>query len=377
MVKTDREMNACGIIAEYNPFHRGHAYQIEKTRELTGCDVVVAVMSGNWVQRGEPAIIDKWMRAETAVKHGVDLVLELPFPYAVQAASGFARGGVKILQNAGVSSLSFGSECGNLENLQEIADSPVSPDHLRQSMAEGISFPRAYSLLTREMGPNDILATAYLKELKNTSVRPVVLQRTSAYNDTELKDVASALAIRKALQEHRDIGNTAFEKELLEHSFHNYLSLYYPYLRIFLTMTNRDTLCQYFLVSEGIEKLLIQQAELNDTFEGFLSGCVNARYTRSRIQRTLVHILCQVTKQEIQELPEYDVLRVLAFNDQGRQYLEQLKKKEVKIVSKYARNPLSWRNIELRSTHLYTSVMPEEKRVYLNKREIQGPVFVR
>ena len=370
-------MKACGIIAEYNPFHRGHAYQIEKTRELTGCDVIVAVMSGNWVQRGEPAIVDKWMRAETAVRHGVDLVLELPFPYAVQAASGFAHGGIKILQNAGISYLSFGSECGNLENLQDIADSPVSPDHLRQSMAEGISFPRAYSLLTREMGPNDILATAYLKELKNTSIRPVVIQRTSAYNDTELRDIASALAIRKALLEHRDIGNTAYEKELLEDSFHNHLSLYYPYLRIFLTMTDRNTLRQYFLVSEGIEKLMIQQAELNDTFEGFLSGCTNARYTRSRIQRTLVHILCQVTRQEIQDLPEYDVLRILAFNDRGRQYLEQLKKKEVKIVSKYARNSLSWRNIELRSTHLYTSVMPEEKRVYLNKREIQGPVFVR
>ena len=125
-------MKACGIIAEYNPFHKGHIYQIEETRKKTGCDVMIAVMSGHFTQRGEPAVIDKWSRAESAVRSGIDLVLELPYIHVVQSASHFAKGGVKVLKKAGISYLSFGSECGNLENLKEIAETPVNPDHLHQ-----------------------------------------------------------------------------------------------------------------------------------------------------------------------------------------------------------------------------------------------------
>ena len=167
-------MKTCGIIAEYNPFHNGHRHHIEETKRITGCDLLIAVMSGNFVQRGEPALIDKRQRAAEAVRNGIDVVIELPYIYATQSASRFAEGGVRLLKLAGVDYLSFGSECGNLENLQDIADTPVNPDHLHVSMDTGMSFPKAYSLLTSQMQPNDILAVSYLKALKNTAIQPVV-----------------------------------------------------------------------------------------------------------------------------------------------------------------------------------------------------------
>ena len=154
-------MKACGIIAEYNPFHEGHIHHIAETRRNTGTDCIIAVMSGNFVQRGEPAAIDKWARAEAAVRSGADLVIELPYLYATQSASQFARGGVRLLSLAGCTAMSFGSECGNLENLQEIADTPVNPDHIRTMMKTGAGYPKAYSLLTASMMPNDILAVCY------------------------------------------------------------------------------------------------------------------------------------------------------------------------------------------------------------------------
>ena len=193
-------MKVCGIIAEYNPFHNGHRYQIEQARKLSGCDMVIAVMSGNFVQRGEPAIIDKWKRAKAAIENGVDLVIELPYFYATQSASKFAYGAVELLKIAKVDYISFGSECANLENLQEIADTSLNPDNLRESMQTGMSFPRAYSLLTGSMEPNDILAVSYLKHLKESNIQPVIVQRTSGYLSPEISENASALAIRKALK---------------------------------------------------------------------------------------------------------------------------------------------------------------------------------
>ena len=136
-------MKTCGIVAEYNPFHYGHKWQIEQARKLSGADLIIAVMSGNFVQRGEPAVLDKWKRAECALRNGVDVVIELPYRDATQSASHFAYGAIELLKLAGADAICFGSECGNLENLQEIADTPVNPDHLHMSLKQGMSFPKS------------------------------------------------------------------------------------------------------------------------------------------------------------------------------------------------------------------------------------------
>ena len=369
-------MNLCGIAAEYNPFHTGHKYHIEETRRITGCDAVLAVMSGDFVQRGEPAVADKVRRAVTAVENGVDIVVALPYIYSTQSATWFAHGAVSLMKLAGVKWISFGSECANLENLQEIADTPVNPDHLHVSMETGMSFPKAYSLLATAMRPNDILAVSYLKELAGTGIEPVLIPRTSDYSDTELRPVSSALAIRTALKEQRPVTDWTPMYELADEDI-PWMEQYYPYLRSFLLLSRPEDLNRYQLFSEGIENHLRQQAASCSSWEDFLHACVNYRYTASRIRRTCLAAMIQLTKDEVRRLGEPECLQVLAFNETGRQWLHEMRKQDVRIASRFARVDYHWRELEYRSALLYTSVMDEKKRREVLEREIGGAVYVK
>jgi predicted nucleotidyltransferase len=370
-------MSICGIIAEYNPFHTGHIHQIEETKRQCPADVYIAVMSGNFVQRGEPAVIDKWARARAAVQNGIDVVIELPYIYAVQGASGFAHGAVTFLKNAGIDYLSFGSECGNLENLKEISETPVNPDHIKTAMAEGMSYPKAYSLLTGSMAPNDILAVAYLRETAGTKITPVLIPRTSAYLDETMHDMPSALAIRKALKEKKDISPaTPLAEEMYQYDV-PWMEKYYPYLRTFLLTSSKEHLNRMFLINEGIENMMVKKAAEHDNWEGFLNSCITHRYTASRIRRSVLSLLNQVTKEEVQRLSEPDFIRVLAFNDTGRKWLHDCRKKEeMHLCARFAAVPYLWRKLEYRTTLLYTSVMNEEQRRHVLQEEIEGAQYV-
>ena len=370
-------MKACGIIVEYNPFHHGHEYHIERARALTGCDVLVAVMSGNFVQRGEPAILDKWKRAETAVRHGVDLIIELPYPWVTQSASHFAQGAVTLLKQAQVSALVFGSESNNLQELMEIAAMPINPDHLKESMGEGLAFPKAYGLWAKAMLPNDILGVAYLKQLQDSSITPYTIQRTVGYHDTDLQGpIASAKAIRLAANEGYYSNEQTPMAEALENGPRVQLSQFYPYLRtLLLTMPTSD-LKTYFLFCEGIEVHLAHCAEVSPDWDSFINASVNRRYTRSRIQRTCLQLLCQIHWDEIRSLPPLDTLRPLAFNETGRRYLKQLRASEVRIASRFAAVAEPYRRLEYRTTQLYASQMEEPQRQALLKKEIGGPILL-
>ena len=369
-------MKVCGIIAEYNPFHNGHRYQIEQARKQSGCDMVIAVMSGNFVQRGEPAIIDKWKRAKVAIENGVDLVIELPYFYATQSASKFAYGAVELLKIAKVDYISFGSECANLANLQEIADTSLNPDNLRESMQTGMSFPRAYSLLTGSMEPNDILAVSYLKYLKGSNIQPVIVQRTSGYLNPEISENASALAIRKALKNNESLASSTPMEEILKESTLVYPEQFYPYLRTYLLTSSRKQLEDLFLFNEGIENHLRKCAADNDTYEGFLQDATTYRYTSNRIRRSILQAMVQLTKYEAQRLPALDHLRILAFNDTGKKWLHDMRKEDMRICSKFADVPFPWRTLEYRSTLLYTSVLPSEERKHLLELEISGAHYI-
>ena len=370
-------MKACGIVVEYNPFHNGHLYHLQKAKEVSNCDVVVAVMSGNFVQRGEPAIIDKWQRAEAAVRAGVDLVIELPYPFVTQSASHFASGAISLLKLAKVSSVVFGSESNNLEELKEIASMSINPDNLKESMSSGIAFPKAYGLWCKEMMPNDILAVAYLKQLEGSGIEPLSIQRTVGYHDlNEEGPVVSAKAIREAyFTDHRLLSQTPMKEALMQAQTVS-MKQFYPYLRTLLTTMPRNVLCQYFLFSEGIEVHLADCADQAETWEKFLSLAVNRRYTRSRIQRTCLQLLTQTRWEEIRSLPQIDTLRPLAFNQKGRDYLKQMRKEEVRVASRFAAVPEPYRKLEYRTTRLYTSMMEEEQRQNLLKKEIGGPVLL-
>lgn len=369
-------MSVCGVVAEYNPFHNGHVYQLEMARKLTGADTIIVVMSGNFTQRGEPAIVNKWLRAEAAVKNGADVVIELPYISCVQAASHFADAAVHLLDLAGCDYICFGSECGNLDNLKEIADTPVNPDHLHVAMHDGMSFPKAYSLLTSAMEPNDILAVCYLKAMKNTAMKPVIVQRTSHYLGKDLTDMASAYAIRNGIFHHLSIHGTTPMEDLLGKADCIEMKRYWPYLRTLLLASPRARLENLFLFQEGIEKLLKDNAQKEDDFDEFINACTNYRYTSSRIKRTCLSVMNQVTKEEVQRLPDADTLRILAFNSHGRKWLHDMRKNDIRIASKFADVPYPYREMEFRTTLLYTSVMKKEERQWILDQEIRGAHYV-
>ena len=367
-------MKAAGIIVEYNPFHNGHLYHIQKTKEMTQCDVLIAVMSGNFVQRGEPALIDKWQRTEAALKNGVDLVIELPYLYCTQSAQQFADGAVTLLKLAQVESIVFGSESNNLEELQEIADLSTKADYLKEILATGEGFPKAYGLWTQAMEPNDILAVAYLKALKGTNITPCSLQRTTHYHDDALSDICSATALRKAALHHADT-SSATPMTLSE----PYVTLeqFYPYLRMLLASLSSEYLNSLFLFSEGIENHLRENAARFDSFDEFMKHSITKRYTRARIQRTLCQLLNQITKKEAKDLSPLTSLRVLGFNQTGQKWLKHLREQEVDVASSFAQMPASLRKMELKATTMYASLLPKAEQERLLKREIAHPIVLK
>lgn len=366
-----------GITAEYNPFHNGHVYQIQTVRDTYKPDYIIAVMSGNFVQRGEPACIDKFTRAAAACRNGIDVVLELPYVYAVQSASRFAHGAVSILKKAGVQAISFGSECGDLENLRQIAALPINPDHIRESMAQGMSFPKAYSLLTAQMMPNDRLGVCYLQEIADTKIEPLLLQRTTNYLDPLLHpQTSSALAIRKAVAQGKAVDQATVMAKALYAWPRMTLSAYYPYIRTFLLTAPPAYLASLFLFSEGIENHLSACARKAASWQDFLSSAITHRYTASRIRRTVLQVLTHTTAAEIQSLPPLHKIRVLAFNQNGRRWLKACRKAEIPIASRFAAMPKAYRDMEYRAALAYAFPLPEHLRTKLLKNEIGGAMAV-
>ena len=370
-------MKVCAIVAEYNPFHNGHAYLINELKKQKDIDCFIAIMSGNFVERGESAIINKWERSKWAISNGIDVVIELPYIYATQSSTYFAKGAIEICKLANVDYIGFGSECANLDNLKEIATTPINPDHLHTALDSGMSYPKAYQLLTSEMYPNDILAVAYLKELEGSNIEPLLVARTNNYNGEEINDISSALAIRKALKENKDISNTTVMYKTLMDNELAYPEMYYPYLRTLLLTTPREQLQDIFMVSEGIEKLMIDNAKICETYEEFINACTSYRYTASRIRRITLQIMNHITKEEVNKLSKMDTIRVLAFNDTGKTWLHSKRKEDIKIASKFSRVPKMWRDIEYRTSLLYTSVLSKENRQKIMDLEIGGALYIK
>lgn len=362
-------MKICGIVTEYNPFHNGHLYHIKKAKEISECDILIAVMSGNFVQRGEPAIADKWLRTKYALENGVDIVIELPYPFALQSADGFAKGAIRSLQLAGVDCIVFGSETNDIIKLQTIAKEAFQPKTKDFSMAKN------FSMTFDTLSSNDILGISYLKALQNTNIIPYTIKRTNQYHDTDLaQSIASATAIRKGVFNNKDISHaTVMANELnKQHAF----SLYYPLIQTLLTTLSPSYLSTIFLMDEGIENLFIKKAVQYDTLDDFIDSCTSKKYTKSRIQRTLIHLMTQTTKMEIDNLSNLNHIRVLGFNEKGKKHLSSLRKKDVQIASCFKQIPQAFRQIELRACHAYAYPLNGLNKKKELSKEMQPPIYI-
>lgn len=358
-----------GIVVEYNPFHNGHIYHINKAKELTNCDLLIAVTSGNFTQRGEPSVISKFIKTEAALKYGVDLVIELPYIYTVQNASIFGEYSIKLLDAMGVNNVVFGSETNNLEELKKMADLNINIDHLKEEMNKGLSYPKAYGLLSSSLYPNDILALTYLRAIKNTNINPITIQRTNDYKGLELNEIASATAIKQAIIEGKSVSRQTPIK-IKEPLF---FKDFYPFLRKLLIMKDKDELKEIFLVSEGIENLLIKNALKYTNYEDFLNNSISKRYTKNRIQRICLSIINNIKKEDVINLPKLDYIRVLGFNAKGQEYLKKFENEEYKIITQFKNIPSPYKDIEWRINNLYASYL-NDPTGYI-KEELKGPII--
>ncbi|WP_077622124.1 nucleotidyltransferase [Sediminibacillus massiliensis] len=400
-------MDACGLIVEYNPFHFGHKYHLEQSRQLSGADCMVAVMSGNFLQRGEPAIIDKFERAKAAIDSGVDLVVELPTLYAVQNSDYFAKGALMILGELGVDSICFGSEQGKTEpflharkTLEEQSDKYT--DILKHGLSDGLSFPEASRSAYETIGlsnkeidltkPNNILGFSYIKAIHQLklSIRPMTIKRIhNDYHDTEIQhQIASATSIRKELHKHRKLtepvnstlpgpSKRALERYLQKaKTWHNW-EAYFSILQYRVLTMPVDQLKNVFGIREGLEYRLKKTAKEADSFESWMQLLKTKRYTWTRLQRVFVNILLHNEADSVSRMLENDAapyIRILAMSPAGRSYLNLMKKKlNSPLYSKLPRENNPVLALEERATDGYYSILPPRIRKELRKKEIMPP----
>ena len=353
-------MKACGIVIEYNPMHWGHKHHIQQAKLVTQADIIIGVMSANFVQRGEPAIVSKFLRTEAALRNGVDIVIELPTIYSLQAADIFGKQAIKLLELSKVASVCFGSESNDIEILKEIANLSVNIDHFRERLDAGESYASAISISDDRLYPNDILAISYLRALKDTSITPYSIQRTNHYHSSNLTDpFLSASAIRQNLRNEK-----ALEQSLVNLDNSITISDFYPLIRYKLLSSTSTELSKIFMVSEGIQNKLKKHAVECNCYEEFLENCVSRRYSKSRIQRILMHILLNHTKEQVLSLGKLNHLRVLGFTKKGRDYI---KEKKLNISTKVSHIPKDYFAIEENATAIYSLISKEKD---LLKKEV-------
>lgn len=384
-------MKATGVVVEYNPFHNGHRYHLEKARENGIGDVVIAAMSGDFLQRGEPGIVNKWKRAEMALRSGVDIVAELPAYYSNQSAEIFARGAVGILGALGVSDIVFGSESGEVEKLKNIAYMEENEEfqcYIKEELGRGSSYPTSFAAaiekVTGEKGymtPNDILGTEYVRSIMKLGldINPIAIKREgTGYHSHDVNgNIASATAIRKMLGEDTDKIKSLVPEpvyEILTDEFRKgrcaWLYEFYPILRHEIIL-HKDSLGEIQDIEAGFENRIYEAAVRNREFENFYGEIMTKRYTNARIQRILTHILLGITVKITEDAKAgVPYIRILGFNEKGGQYLKSIRQKtsiEVFTTLKNVSKKLSGREKGLldfneRCSMIYTIIKEYEER---------------
>ena len=331
-------MKIVGILCEYNPLHLGHARQISKIRESAGPDTaVVCLMSGNFVQRGHPAIFDKMIRARAALEAGADLVLELPIQYCLCSAEGFAAGAVSILGTF-CDEMSFGAEHPNQDALLATANALLSPEfplHLRRHLDTGLSFPAARAKALQDMGtdntllssPNDILAVEYCKAIlaQNSPMIPAPIQREGGYHDAEADPENPSATALRALIENGKAFRPFVPTDLFEgaavHTMKNGERAMLARLR---TMTDAEFEALPY-GSEGLWRKFMHESRRQNTLEDILTAVKSKRYTRTRLDRMVMCAFLGLTKEDLSAPVPYS--RVLGFSSQGQRVLHLAKEK--------------------------------------------------
>ena len=405
-------MKISGIITEYNPFHLGHKLHLEKSKTLSNSDAIVCVMSGNFMQRGIPAILNKWNRASIALANGVDLIIELPTVFSISSAEFFSKGAISILNSLGVvDSICFGSESGSIKNLSLISEILVNEpalfkEKLSEILSSGIPYHKARSLALKNFiennnldfdediesflnSSNNILGIEYIKSLLilKSNIKPLSFMREgSNYNDKNLTgNFSSATSIRESYFKNKSLDNLkdslpiktfSILKNFLENG-ENFTDpeIMFKYIKHSL-ITNKEVLLKIPDVNEGIDNKILKEIPKCNSLEEFILCVKSKRYTYTRINRILCNIFLGTYSYNLLELrntsPKY--VRILGLNEKGAKILKKVKKySDIEIITKIPNdltNPMI--KLDIQATNCYSLISNKTR---YNEDYLRSPII--
>lgn len=373
-------MKIIGIIAEYNPFHLGHLYQISKIKELYPNSIIIVIVSSTFTQRGEISVINKWDKTKIILDNNVDIVIELPFVYATQSADIFAKGALEILNHLKIDTLVFGSECNDIKKLKELANIQLNnADYnniVKDYLDNGYNYPTALSKALKDItnidisSPNDLLGLSYIKEIikNNYKITPISIKRTNNYHSKEIdSNIINASLIRKLINDNKDIKNfiPKYNKDII---YNNTINDFYNLFK-YNVIVNKDNLKNIVSVDEGIENRLLKYINIANNFNELTNYLKTKRYTYNKLNRMYLHILTNFLKEENNNI-KIDYIRLLGFNSKGKEYLNKIKKNiNIPIVTNYKKNISKLLDIELRTLSIYSMIIDNKliDKEYKNK----------
>ena len=380
-------MDKIGIICEYNPFHNGHIYHINKIKEMYPNSMIILVMSGNFTQRGIPSIIDKWNKTEIALTYGIDLVIELPFVFATDGADNFALGAISILKELKVDKLIFGSETDDVSYLEKLAKVSLTDEYnleVQKYLNTEVNYPTALNLAFKKFNldgtntANDLLALSYIKEIykQKANIKPISIKRTNDFHSLELENISSATSIRNAIINNKDITNSV-PKETLDKINENFIiDNYFNYLKYkILTEANLEI---YHTVPVGFNNKLKKEIRVSNNYEELIDNLKSKHFTHSRITRMLLHILCSYTKELATSFKNISYIRVLGMNNIGKEYLNSIKKDiKIPIITTFSKGNDKMLDFEQKTTDIYALVLSKEKVNDYLKKEYQEKIIIK
>ena len=363
-----------GIVCEYNPFHNGHKYHIDKIKEMFPDSLIILVLSSCFTQRGDFSIINKWDKTNIALNNKIDLVVELPTIFTIQSADIFSKASIDILNYLNVDYVVFGSESNDINKLYKVANIQNDDNYnkeVKKIMGKGSNYKNALNKALNIFNieeindSNDILGICYVKEIirLKSNIKPITIKRTNNYNSNKINsNIISANTIRNNLE------NIDIKKYVPKNALVNYYKIdYFNYLKYKINV--EDNLDIYNLVDEGIENRLKKYINDVDTLDEFINKVRCKRYNINKIKRMLISILIGLTKNDVAYNKEIKYIRILGFNKNGQKYLNKLKKEiDVPIYSKFNKDLED----ELKYTKIYSIIVKDTK---LIDKEIKGLVI--
>lgn len=411
-------MKIVGLVTEYNPFHKGHQYHIEASKNITGADYCIAIMSGNFVQRGDPAIVHKWSRVRSALECGADIVIELPVHYATSSAEFFSAASIALLHNTGVvNSVCFGSEVGELNDLDAIASvlahEPVDYKNiLAHYLDKGLNYPTARSkALIEYLGggikdiinsPNNILGIEYLKALKrlNSPIQPYTIKRIGAgyHDETTDAPIASASAIRKQLKEF-EVDHDILRQMLPESSYRQLIGAIdnknapvfandlLPLLKYKLLTTSAKDLIKILDITEGLENRILSSINEATSMEALLNVLMTKRYTRTKLNRALIHILLGIDKKSFDTFNRNgyaQYIRILGFRQSAQPLMKKMKDHaHIPIIANIKSSEKKLTSLqkkmltdEITATNIYNTIVLGKYKTLIKNDYTQSPIII-